>query len=70
MQEVAEAYTDISNEHIIGGFDEIFQIGLSNICENDDEADSKQAKLDALRRKSSQSVRATIQQVRLQERTF
>ena len=35
-----------------------------------DEADSKQAKLDALRRKSSQSVRATIQQVRLQERTF
>ena len=65
MQKIAEAYTDISNEHIIGGFDEIFQINLSSICENDDEVDSKQAKLDVMKRKSSQSVRATIQQVRL-----
>lgn len=41
MQKVAEAYTDISNEHVIGGFGEIFPIGLSNICENDDKVDSK-----------------------------
>ena len=41
MQKFAEAYTDISNEHVIGGFGEIFPIGLSNICENDDKVDSK-----------------------------
>lgn len=67
MQKIAEAYTDISNEYIVGGFDEILQISLSNICENDEEVNGKQIKLDALKRKSSQDVRATVQEVRFWE---
>lgn len=72
MHEVAQAYTDISHEYIIGGFDEIFQIGLSEVCTNNDEVNIKQAELEELKTKASYgaSVRATIQQVRRQERVW
>lgn len=66
MNKIAQAYTDFSHDFIIGGFDEIFQIGLSEVCTNNDEVSIKQAKLEELRTKASPggSVRATIQLVR------
>lgn len=70
MHKIAQAYTDISHEYIIGGFGEIFQIGLSEVCTNNDEVNIKQAKLEELKKNASPGgiVRKVIQQVRQQER--
>ena len=63
MEKIATAYMDISHDHIIGNFHEILQIGISNICEDDEEINRKQSQLDSLKRLCTSNVRSIIEQV-------